>query len=135
MGDLPEGINVQVMRWANHLNVRVTMSPRPDGQDGACGNNNNDPNDDTEAVLKARIGAIIPSGQLLFHHQAQVAPAARSRPSRIVRSKNARMRRVLARRGCPPPELRISIRASSTSVSPGPNTQQRTRSHFDDEAP
>jgi len=74
--DLPEGINVQVMRWANHLNVRITMSPRPDGQDGACGNNNNDPNDDAEAVLKARIGAIIPSGQLLFHHQAQVAPAA-----------------------------------------------------------
>merc|ERR1719476_1018073 len=41
--DFPEGLHLQVMRWANHLNIKVTMQPRVEGQDGACGNFNNNP--------------------------------------------------------------------------------------------
>lgn len=31
--DLPLGVHIQVLRWANHLNVRITMPPVAGGQD------------------------------------------------------------------------------------------------------
>jgi len=69
--DLPLGVHLQVMRWANHLNVRITMNAF-EGQDGGCGNFNGRAIDDTTQAIKARIGARVPSEELLFHHRAQV---------------------------------------------------------------
>jgi len=64
------GVHLQIMRWANHLNARVTMTPRG-GQDGSCGNFNSDPNDDSTSAINARLGGRIPVGQLLFHKPTQ----------------------------------------------------------------
>jgi len=62
--DLPQGVHLQVMRWANHINVRISMPPM--GQDGHCGNFNGDASDDSTDQIKARMAAGIPQGQLLF---------------------------------------------------------------------
>jgi len=67
------GVHLQIMRWANHLNARVTMTPRTEGQDGSCGNFNNNPNDDSTSAINMRMGGRIPNGELLFHHQTQAA--------------------------------------------------------------
>merc|ERR1719394_424318 len=71
---LPLGVNLQVMRWANHLNVRITMSPSADGQDGSCGNFNGNAVDDATAAIKARIGQRVAAAELLFHMAAAVGP-------------------------------------------------------------
>jgi len=66
--DLPLGVHLQVMRWANHINVRIDMTPRIGGQDGLCGNFNGNPSDDTTAQIANRIGQLqIPYDELLFH--------------------------------------------------------------------
>jgi len=76
---LPDNTHLQVMRWANHLNVKVTMTPRGN-QDGACGNFNGIPDDDSTDQIKTRLGGRIPLAELIFHAQAQVA-APGSRPA------------------------------------------------------
>merc|ERR1719333_801078 len=68
--DLPLGVHLQVMRWANHINVRITMNAF-EGQDGACGNFNSVSTDDTTQAIKARIGARVPYTDLVFNHPAQ----------------------------------------------------------------
>jgi len=71
--DLPLGVQLQVMRWANHINVRITMTPRVEGLDGSCGNFNGNADDDSTAAIEARIGGQrVPVGELLFHSPAQV---------------------------------------------------------------
>jgi len=72
--DLPLGVHLQIMRWANHLNVRITMAPRAGGQDGFCGNFNGNAADDSTQAIKSRIGQRIPANELLFNHPAQVGP-------------------------------------------------------------
>jgi len=72
--DLPLGVHLQVMRWANHLNVRITMTPREGGQDGACGNFNNNAADDSTAAIKGRIGQRVAASDLIFNVPAQVGP-------------------------------------------------------------
>jgi len=72
--DLPLGVHLQVMRWANHINVRISMAPREGGQDGSCGNFNGNAADDSTAAIKSRIGQRVPANELLFHTQAQVGP-------------------------------------------------------------
>jgi hypothetical protein len=75
--DLPLGVHLQVMRWANHINVKITMTPRAGGQDGSCGNFNGNADDDSTAAIKARMaGQRVPLGELLFHSPAQVNPGA-----------------------------------------------------------
>merc|ERR1712238_136747 len=49
------------------------MTPRTEGQDGSCGNFNNNPNDDSTSAINMRMGGRIPNGELLFHHQTQAA--------------------------------------------------------------
>jgi len=71
---LPGGVHLQVMRWANHLNVRVTMSAVAGGQDGSCGNFNGNALDDSTAAIMARIGQRVPGPELLFHAAAVVGP-------------------------------------------------------------
>uniref|UniRef100_A0A6V0BVB1 VWFD domain-containing protein n=1 Tax=Zooxanthella nutricula TaxID=1333877 RepID=A0A6V0BVB1_9DINO len=66
---LPLGVRVTVFRWSNYIDVRITMPPFPD-IDGACGNFNSDPSDDTTAAIQARVGARVGPGDLLFHHRA-----------------------------------------------------------------
>jgi len=73
--DLPLGVHIQVLRWANHLNVRITMPPAAGGQDGHCGNFNSIASDDSAAQIQARVGQI-PAAALLFRHAtpSQAAP-------------------------------------------------------------
>jgi len=72
--DLPLGVHLQVMRWANHLNVRITMAAVGGGQDGSCGNFNGLAEDDSTAAIKGRIGQRVPACDLLFHAAAPVGP-------------------------------------------------------------
>lgn len=72
--DLPLGVHLQVMRWANHLNVRITMAPHEGGQDGSCGNFNGIAADDTTQAIQARIGQRVPANELLFNAPAPVGP-------------------------------------------------------------
>jgi len=72
--DLPLGVHLQVMRWANHLNVRITMRSGASGQDGSCGNFNGNAADDSTAAIMSRIGQRVPVDDLLFHAAAVVGP-------------------------------------------------------------
>jgi hypothetical protein len=76
LGSGADRVHLQVMRWANHLNVRITMSAR-EGQDGACGNFNGNAVDDSTAAIKARIGQRVAPSELIFNVPAQVGPAGR----------------------------------------------------------
>merc|ERR1712151_1236850 len=61
--DLPFGVHLQVMRWANHINAKITMPPRAGGQDGSCGNFNGNADDDSTAGIEARMmGQRVPAG-------------------------------------------------------------------------
>jgi len=71
--DAPLGVHLQVMRWANHINVEITMRPRAGGQDGACGNFNGNADDDSTEQIMARAGKV-PPGECIFHHQTPPAP-------------------------------------------------------------
>merc|ERR1719436_848779 len=75
--DLPLGVHIQVMRWANHINVKITMTPRVGGQDGVCGTFNGNPSDDSTRAVLARVGGRIPPGKLLFNTAAIVGPGGR----------------------------------------------------------
>jgi len=75
--ELPLGVHLQIMRWANHLNVRITMTPREGGQDGSCGNFNGNAADDSTAAIKGRIGQRVAVGDLLFNVPAQVGPGGK----------------------------------------------------------
>jgi len=64
-------VHLQIMRWANHLNVRVTMSPQVNGQDGTCGNFNRDPSDDSTSAIMTRLNGRVPMSEMLFHRKTQ----------------------------------------------------------------
>jgi len=70
---LPEGVTVEVMRWSNHINLRITMTPRP-GQDGHCGNFNQNPADDSTDGIRARIGMSVPQSESLFRVYMPAVP-------------------------------------------------------------
>jgi len=68
------GLHLEIFRWANHINVRVTLKVTPGmSVDGSCGNANNDQADDTKEAIVARIGARIPVDELLFRQPAEVS--------------------------------------------------------------
>jgi len=73
--DGPMGVHLQVMRWANHLNAKVSMSPHWGGQNGACGNFNGKPRDDTKAAIVAAGAGRVPLGEIIFHHMTPPKPA------------------------------------------------------------
>lgn len=60
-------LHVEIFRWANHLNARITMPPQP-GMTGNCGNANNNKLDDGEEVLRVGVN------ELLFNNPAPVNP-------------------------------------------------------------
>jgi len=71
--DHPWHLHLQVMRWANHLNVRITMNPSVEPVDGHCGNFNGEAGDDiTDAINAREAGRRIPEGELFFRHGAIV---------------------------------------------------------------
>jgi hypothetical protein len=70
---LPGGVKVDVMRWSNHINVRITMAPDA-GQDGHCGNFNGNPADDTTEAIRARIGLGVPQAESLFRAYVPAVP-------------------------------------------------------------
>lgn len=72
--DLPMGMHIQIMRWTNYVNLKVTMPPHQDGQDGTCGNFNNDLVDDSTEAIMSRMGRI-PREELLFKTRAPVGPS------------------------------------------------------------
>jgi len=61
----PNGIIIQINRWPNFCNAMITMRPIP-GQDGVCGNFNNDKSDDTGKLVHMRFGNGIQPTELLF---------------------------------------------------------------------
>mmetsp|Transcript_164833 Transcript_164833/g.528921 ORF Transcript_164833/g.528921 Transcript_164833/m.528921 type:complete len:512 (-) Transcript_164833:130-1665(-) len=67
---MPDGFEMQIFRWENHLNVRITMSPAPN-QDGHCGNYNGDRGDDTHDAVVARIGDEVQKVDLIFNGYTQ----------------------------------------------------------------
>jgi hypothetical protein len=73
--NLPLGVRLQVMRWSHHVNVRITMSPAPGGQDGHCGNFNGDGSDDSTAEIKARLGNGVAYGEQIFRTYLPFSPA------------------------------------------------------------
>jgi len=72
--DAPLGVHVQVMRWANYINVRITMAPRKGGQDGTCGNFNGNADDDSVAAIQARGAYRVAPNELLFHTATPAKP-------------------------------------------------------------
>jgi len=69
---LPLGVRLEVFRWSNYLDLRLTMSRQPN-QDGSCSNFNGDAADDTTELIFSRIGARVPRGELLFKARAPLA--------------------------------------------------------------
>eukprot|EP00930_Biecheleria_cincta_P032893 TRINITY_DN2278_c0_g1_i2.p1 TRINITY_DN2278_c0_g1~~TRINITY_DN2278_c0_g1_i2.p1 ORF type:complete len:780 (-),score=102.97 TRINITY_DN2278_c0_g1_i2:98-2437(-) len=65
---LPSGVQIEVMRWANHINVRISMHSVDGGMLGGCGNCNGNAADDSATPL-----AVAPS-EMLFHTQTPVKP-------------------------------------------------------------
>mmetsp|Transcript_43709 Transcript_43709/g.113529 ORF Transcript_43709/g.113529 Transcript_43709/m.113529 type:complete len:381 (+) Transcript_43709:2-1144(+) len=61
-------LHVEIFRWANHLNARITMPPQPGGMTGNCGNANNNKLDDGEEPLRVGVN------ELLFNNPAPVNP-------------------------------------------------------------
>merc|ERR1712060_774893 len=52
---LPLGVQVTVFRWKNYIDLRIRMPRQPD-QDGACGNWNGNPGDDSTVAIQGRVG-------------------------------------------------------------------------------
>jgi len=68
---LPQGVDITVFRWKNYLDMKI-VTVKIDGMDGACGNFNSDPSDDTTLAIMGRVGARVARGDLLFNHHANV---------------------------------------------------------------
>jgi len=68
---LPQGVDIMVFRWKNYLDMKI-VTVKIDGMDGACGNFNADPSDDTTLAIMGRVGARVSRGDLLFSHHAHV---------------------------------------------------------------
>merc|ERR1712217_137603 len=68
---LPSSVNVQINRWMeasedNYINAKITMPAQP-GQDGHCGNFNNNIADDDRLQIRARVGTTgVAQGEMLF---------------------------------------------------------------------
>jgi len=71
--ELPMGVTVKVNRYAQHVDVMITMPPQIGGQDGHCGNYNAVADDDTQQHLLERMGSTVSLRDSLFGTQS--APA------------------------------------------------------------
>mmetsp|Transcript_83470 Transcript_83470/g.233856 ORF Transcript_83470/g.233856 Transcript_83470/m.233856 type:complete len:395 (+) Transcript_83470:77-1261(+) len=71
---LDSGHLIDVMRWSNHINVRIAMASGSP-TDGLCGNFNGQAGDDSAALITARNAAAVPESECLFDHQGAFKPA------------------------------------------------------------
>jgi hypothetical protein len=58
---LEKQVSIQVNRWnevgeGRYINVKITMPKQPGGQDGDCGNYNDNPGDDKRLMVRSRVG-------------------------------------------------------------------------------
>jgi len=67
---LPLGVDLQIERYADHLNIILNMQQLLEGQDGHCGNFNGDSQDDTDAAIKARMGEVVVGEDEMFDDKA-----------------------------------------------------------------
>mmetsp|Transcript_51390 Transcript_51390/g.111552 ORF Transcript_51390/g.111552 Transcript_51390/m.111552 type:complete len:228 (+) Transcript_51390:1001-1684(+) len=68
--ELPEkNISVTIFRWSDHLDLNITAPPM--STDGACGNFNGDPSDDTTEDIFHRVGARV------AHHETKISGKAK----------------------------------------------------------
>jgi len=79
----PEGITVQINRWTaspgnEYINWKISMHSRP-GQDGHCGNFNENAADDDRLAVRERIGKTgVPAGpELLFAEKTPITESDR----------------------------------------------------------
>lgn len=92
--DMRDGLNkifVTVYRWRNYIDLRIQMKRQRLGQDGVCGNNNGNPDDDTVSHVFRKVGVRVPPNELLFRTawaaelteemRKMVADCARERPA------------------------------------------------------
>eukprot|EP00445_Apocalathium_hangoei_P081236 CAMPEP_0204184954 /NCGR_PEP_ID=MMETSP0361-20130328/54873_1 /ASSEMBLY_ACC=CAM_ASM_000343 /TAXON_ID=268821 /ORGANISM="Scrippsiella Hangoei, Strain SHTV-5" /LENGTH=660 /DNA_ID=CAMNT_0051145073 /DNA_START=14 /DNA_END=1996 /DNA_ORIENTATION=+ len=96
--ELPSGVKVEVMRWANHINARITIAPLAGGQDGICGNYNGNHEDDTSDLITRRIGQRVAASDLLF--STQVRGASMSSASKQLTKECPEQRRAMAEDLC-----------------------------------
>lgn len=64
--ELPLGLVLNVNRFPRALAVTISVPKLPGGQDGQCGNFNDNPSDDTAELIMQRMGWRIPDNQVLF---------------------------------------------------------------------
>ena len=92
--DLPSGIQMEVLRWANYLDLRIRqLGPLVGGQDGSCGNYNGLAEDDSTQAIFSRIGPRVSSAEGLFTHRTEI------RISRVMEE--------MLRTKCPPANMQI----------------------------
>eukprot|EP00429_Kryptoperidinium_foliaceum_P043357 CAMPEP_0176118856 /NCGR_PEP_ID=MMETSP0120_2-20121206/59748_1 /TAXON_ID=160619 /ORGANISM="Kryptoperidinium foliaceum, Strain CCMP 1326" /LENGTH=449 /DNA_ID=CAMNT_0017453229 /DNA_START=63 /DNA_END=1410 /DNA_ORIENTATION=- len=65
---LPFGVQLEVFRWTNYVDVRLSMARQP-GQDGACSNFDGNVTDDTTEAVLSRTGFWVPDDELLFERR------------------------------------------------------------------
>jgi len=68
---LPSDVRLTVLRWNNYVDFRLSMRNTGD-LDGACGNFNGSPSDDTTELVFQRDGARVQQSDLLFSHRTDV---------------------------------------------------------------
>jgi len=93
--ELPHNVKLMVNRWQQGLAAKITMCALPKrwedgggGQDGQCGNFNQDPKDDTQEVLMARAGRrIVEKDQLEWRTLAKDQLQMRATPAKAKPSK------------------------------------------------
>jgi len=76
--NLENGHSIQVMRWANHINVRIFThfaEKLRSLTDGLCGNFNKDPSDDTPELVASRNAANVADRDCMFDHRGSFRPA------------------------------------------------------------
>jgi len=69
--ELPLGVRLTVLRWANYVDFRLSMQAQPN-QDGGCGNFNGLPSDDSTEAIFQRDGARVADADLLFRNRVEV---------------------------------------------------------------
>jgi len=68
---LPSDVRLTILRWSNYVDFRLSMQNTGD-IDGACGNFNSNPADDSSELVFQRDGARVREGELLFNHRTDV---------------------------------------------------------------
>jgi len=90
---LPQDVIIQVNRWPNFMNAKITM-PKQGGQDGVCGNFNGVAQDDQGQDLHKRFGHGVSSSEDMFsnpiplHSPQKMPDSKRCSPAKLTQAKN-----------------------------------------------